>query len=141
MAIDAVLAVAQRVDADALDAAISSWLAARAGPTQRLRVIAVDGKTARGARLGKDRATHLLAAFDTATGVVLGQAVVDGKTNEINVFGPLLDRVDIAGAIITADALHTQRAHVAYLTGRGAHYLLTVKGNQPTLLAQLKGLP
>lgn len=133
--------VLQRVDADALDAAISSWLAARAGPTQRLRVIAVDGKTTRGARLGKDRATHLLAAFDTATGVVLGQAVVDGKTNEINVFGPLLDRVDIAGAIITADALHTQRAHVAYLTGRGAHYLLTVKGNQPTLLAQLTGLP
>jgi predicted transposase YbfD/YdcC len=72
---------------------------------------------------------------------VLGQAVVDGKTNEINAFGPLLDRVHIAGAVITADALHTQRGHVGYLAGRGAHYMLTVKGNQPTLLAQLKGLP
>jgi hypothetical protein len=49
--------------------------------------------------------------------------------------------VHIAGAVITADALHTQRGHVGYLAGRGAHYMLTVKGNQPTLLAQLKGLP
>jgi hypothetical protein len=49
--------------------------------------------------------------------------------------------VHIAGAVITADALHTQRVHVGFLAGRGAHYLLTVKGNQPTLLAQLKGLP
>ena len=133
--------VLQRVNADALDAAVSSWLAARRPAAQSPAVIAIDGKTARGARGGGGAATHLLAAFDTATGVVLGQAVVDGKTNEINAFAPLLDRVDIAGAIVTADALHTQRAHVAYLAGRAAHYLLTVKGNQPTLLAQLKGLP
>ena len=45
------------------------------------------------------------------------------------------------GALITDDALHTQRAHVAYLMGRGKHHLLTVKGNQPTLLRQLTALP
>ena len=84
---------------------------------------------------------HLLAAFDTGTGGVLGQTVVDGKTNEISAFGPLLDRLDITGTLITADALHTQRAHVDYLVGRCAHYLLTVKANQPTLLRQLKALP
>jgi predicted transposase YbfD/YdcC len=133
--------VLQRVDPEALDRVTSSWLAARSRPREPTRVIAVDGKSARGARGVDGRAVHLLAAFDTATGVVLGQAVVDGKTNEINAFAPLLDRVDIAGAIVTADAMHTQRAHVAYLTGRGAHYLLTVKGNQPKLLAQLRRLP
>jgi len=53
----------------------------------------------------------------------------------------LLDRVDITGSVITADALHTQRTHVDYLTERGAHWVLTVKGNQPTLLTQLKRLP
>lgn len=42
---------------------------------------------------------------------------------------------------MTADALHTQRGHVQYLNGRGAHYLLTVKANQPTLLRQLRALP
>jgi predicted transposase YbfD/YdcC len=67
--------------------------------------------------------------------------VVNGKTNEISAFGPLLDRIDLPGALVTADALHTQRGHVAYLTGRGAHYLLTVKANQPTLLRQLRRLP
>jgi len=66
---------------------------------------------------------------------------VEGKTNEISAFGPLLDRIELAGALVTADALHTQRGHVTYLGGRGAHWLLTVKGNQPTLLRQLRALP
>ena len=87
------------------------------------------------------RAKHLLAAFDQASGVVLGQTVVDGKTNEINAFAPLLNRIDITGAIITADALHTQHRHADYLIGRGAHYLLTVKRNQPSLHRQLAALP
>lgn len=140
--------VLQAVDAAELDQVVSSWLAVRAAPNapsapaaRPRQVIALDGKTARGARRAGGRAVHLLAAYDTGTGEVLGQSVVDGKTNEIRAFGPLLDRIDITGAVITADALHTQRVHVDYLVGRGAHYLLTVKANQPTLLRQLKALP
>ncbi len=72
---------------------------------------------------------------------MLGQSVVDGKTNEITAFAPLLDGIELAGAIVTADALHTQRAHADYLHRRGAHYVLTVKANQPTLRRQLAGLP
>ncbi len=137
--------VLQTVDAAELDRALSAWLADRAvtarADEQPRRVIALDGKSARGARHGQGRAVHLLAALDTATGVVLGQTVVDGKTNEISAFGPLLDHIDITGVIVTADALHTQRGHVSYLCGRGAHYLLTVKANQPSLLRQLRALP
>ena len=59
----------------------------------------------------------------------------------ITAFAPLLDRIDITGAIITADALHTQHRHADYLRGRGAHYVLTVKGNQPNLHRQLRALP
>jgi predicted transposase YbfD/YdcC len=84
---------------------------------------------------------HLLGALDHASGAVLGQTVVAGKTNEINAFAPLLDRIDITGVIITADALHTQHRHADYLRGRGAHYVLTVKGNQPSLHRQLRALP
>ena len=106
------------------------------------RVIAVDGKSARGARCGADdRAVHLLAAFDTRCGIVLGQSVVDGKSNEITAFTPLLDRVDITDAIITADALHTQDEHARYLHRRCAHYVFIVKGNRPRLHQQLAGLP
>jgi predicted transposase YbfD/YdcC len=136
----------QAVDADAVDGAISAWLVARAATAipavaPAVRMIAIDGKSARGARGPKGRAVHLLAAFDQANGLVLGQGVVDGKTNEITAFAPLLDRIDITGAIITADALHTQHRHADYLIGRGAHYVLTVKRNQPSLHRQLRALP
>ena len=96
--------VLQKLDAEQFDLLICRWLARRAGPSPALLVIALDGKTARGARTGDARAVHLVAAFNTANGTVLGQSVVDGKTNEISAFQPLLDRIDIAGALITADA-------------------------------------
>jgi predicted transposase YbfD/YdcC len=105
------------------------------------RVIAVDGKSARGARRADGRAVHLLAAFDTRSGIVLGQSVVDDKSNEITAFTPLLDRVDITDAIITADALHTQDGHADYLHRRGAHYVFIVKANRPKLHQRLAGLP
>jgi predicted transposase YbfD/YdcC len=137
----AIRRVLQAVDPHLLDATVCGWLASRAKSPQRWRAIALDGKSVRGARIGQGRAVHLLAALDHADGVVLGQRVVDGKSNEITAFAPLLDGIDITGVVITADALHTQREHAEYLTGRGAHYLLTVKGNQPKLHAQLKALP
>jgi len=63
---------------------VCAWLAARsAAPIRAVRAIAVDGKSARGARGADGRPVHLLAAFDQASGVVLGQSVVDGKTNEV----------------------------------------------------------
>jgi len=133
--------VLQRVDAQQLDQLVSGWLVARTPAPPGRPVIAVDGKTARGARCAGGRAVHLLAAFATGSGVVLGQSVVAGKTNEISAFAPLLDRIELSGALVTADALHTQRAHCHYLIGRGGHFLLTVKANQPTLLGRLRGLP
>ena len=60
------------------------------------------------------------------------------RTNEIRCAIPLLDAIDIEGKDITADALLTQRAIACYLVGRGAHYHFTVKGNQPTLLADIE---
>ena len=110
------------------------------GPGGR-RVIAVDGKTLRGSASGGEPGAHLLAALDHAHGAVLGQAGVGAKTNEIPMFPVLLDRIGITGAVITADAMHAQRRHATYLAGRGAHYLLTVKRNQPGLFAQLAALP
>ena len=132
----------QRLDADAFDDLAGRWAAQRTapGPKQR-RVIAVDGKTLRGSGHGQENGRHLLAAFDHAHGVVLGQVEVGAKTNEIPLFPALLDRIDITGAVITADALHAQRDHATYLARRGAQYLLIVKRNQPGLHAQLAALP
>jgi predicted transposase YbfD/YdcC len=88
-----------------------------------------------------ERAVHLHAVLDQDSGAVLGEWAVDTKTNEINAFGPLLDRLDITGAIIAADALHDQRAHAGYLSGRGAHDMFIAKGNQPSLHRQLASMP
>ncbi len=144
--------IVQVIDADAFDAAIGrfvqQWCAAVA-PSGRRRVLALDGKTLRGSRhTDRDGAVvagrHLVAMIDQDTRVVLAQLDVADKTNEITAFTPLLDAVtsiDLAGAVVTADALHTQREHVADLRARGMHWVLQVKGNQPRLRRQLAGLP
>jgi hypothetical protein len=88
------------------------------------------------------RGLHLLAAADQQSSSVLAQAQVDGKTNEIPRFAPLLAPLDLAGAVVTADAMHAQREHAEFLvTQKNAHYILAVKRNQPTLRAQLARLP
>jgi len=131
-----------RVDGNGLDEIIGTWAALRPTDPQHMSVIAVDGKSLRGSGVGDDRCRHLLAALDHTSGIVLGQRDVDLKTNEITVFATLLDQIDILGKLVTADALHTQTAHAKYLVqDRGAHYLLTVKRNQPTLHDQLATLP
>ena len=141
----------QDVDADRFDAALAGFVQQRCAalaPPGRRRALAIDGKTVRGSRStgpdGEQPARHLLAVIDQHTRVVLGQVGVDGKTNEISRFAPLLDTLtalDLTGVVITADALHTQREHVETLATRGAHWVLTVKGNQPRLRRQLAGLP
>ncbi len=132
----------QRLDADVFDDLAGRWAAQHTAPGPgRRRVIAVDGKTLRGSGHDGGDGRHLLAAFDHAHGVVLGQAGVGARTSEIPLFTVLLDRLDIADAVITADALHAQRSHATYLAGRGAYYLLIVKRNQPGLHAQLAALP
>ncbi|KPI20695.1 transposase IS4 family protein [Actinobacteria bacterium OK006] len=100
--------------------------------------------TANSARLTHSGSTarHALAACAQDTSVVLASTDVDDKTDEITSFAPLLDRIsDLRGTVITVDALHFQRDHVTYLAERGADWMLTVKGNQPTLHQQLAGLP
>ena len=129
------------MNADDLDARVSSWLRTRVGAIGGRRVIAVDGKTMRGARGAGERAPHLLAALDQAGGVVVGQRRVADKSNEIPALRDLLEPLDLDGAVITADAMHTRRGTAEWIISRGAHYVLTVKGNQPSLKRELERLP
>lgn len=126
------------LDAAGLDARIRSWTAIRTGTVQGRRLIAVDGRTMRGARSGDQTAAHLLAALDHATGTVLTQRKVPGRSNEIPALKELLEPLDLDGAVITADAMHTQAATAAWITQQGAHYVLTVKANQPKLRDALR---
>jgi predicted transposase YbfD/YdcC len=142
--------VLARIDPAALDQVIGRWLADQPPPARPeppatgrpQRAVAVDGKTLRGSGHPATAPPHLLAAMDHASGAVLGQTEVDPTTNEITQFRPLLDPLDLTHAVITADALHTQREHADWLvTHKHADYLLLVKHNQPALRRQLATLP
>ena len=154
-------------DAATVDAVIGAWLLAQAAArdtaardvvagevvvpeTDReapeLSAIMVDGKAVRGATDTEGNQVHLLAAATHDDALVLGQVEVSAKSNEIPQFAPLLDTlaaagVDLAHTVITADALHTQRAHADYLHERGAGFVFTCKQNQPRLFAALDALP
>ena len=102
--------------------------------------VAIDGKTVRGsADVARGvRALHLLHAFATDVGLCIGQVAVDGKSNEITALPELLKLLDLRGRDVTMDAMHTQRASAKLLHEAGAHYVMALKGNQPTLLDDVR---
>ena len=130
------------VSADTLDTVLGAWLWTRASRAGGRMLIAVDGKTVRGAK-GKDgKAPHLVAALAHGIGAVPGQVAVEAKSNEIPAVRELLKAfADLAGAVVTVDALHAQADIAQLILSRRADYVMTVKGNMPTLFRQLKKLP
>jgi predicted transposase YbfD/YdcC len=130
-----------RLDPLVLDGLIGAWMWTTTRTVAGRRVIAIDGKTVRGARAGGGVAPHLVAAFDHAAGVVLGQVAVAAKTNEIPTVRTLLRILDLTDAVLTIDAMHTQDDTAELITAARGDYVFTVKGNRPTLRAWLKALP
>jgi predicted transposase YbfD/YdcC len=133
-----------RLDTAALDRQLAVLAWCRVRQVGGRRVVAIDGKTIRGARTATVQAPHLVAALDHVTGAVLGQRAVGAKTSEIPALRDLLatfDASDLRGCVITADALHAQDDTAAAIVAAGADYVLTVKANRPSLLSALKRLP
>jgi predicted transposase YbfD/YdcC len=140
------------VDIARVEAALTTWVTGRqtrararrpAGTTsaQCRTVLAVDGKTLRGSKDAAGQQTKLVCVFDQAQRLVLTQAaVVSG--DEVAAFTVALTTLpELSGVLVTADALHCQRAHADFLAARGGHYLFTVKGNQRLLRRALMRLP
>src|SRR5215468_2807609 len=97
------------VSADVLDRVTGAWLHTRAVQAGGRLVIAIDGKTVRGAKSKEGKAPHLVAALAHGIGAVLGQVAVDEKSNEIPAVRDLLKAfASLAGAVVTIDAMHTQ---------------------------------
>jgi hypothetical protein len=124
-----------RLDAAPLAAVLGAWLAGRDRHQRpRRRAMAVDGKPLRGARAaGSDgRQVHLLAGMDHATRAVLAQQQVGGAPEEVPTFAPLLEPLDLAGVVVTADALQTHPDAATFLvTAKQAHYMFQVKATSP----------
>lgn len=105
------------------------------------QAVAIDGKTLRGSHGGEQVPKHLISVVTHNDGYVLAQKEVSDKTNEITVAIPVLNRVEIKGAVVTGDAMHTQRELAQYVVEeRQADYVFTVKDNQPTLKQDIERL-
>lgn len=130
-----------RLDAAVLDGLVGAFLWTRTATVARHRVIAIDGKTLRGARTATTAAPHLVAAVDHASGAVLGQLTTAAKSNETPTVRTLLKTFHVNGVVGTVDAMHTQTNTATAITAAGGDYVFTVKANQPTLYAACTKLP
>ncbi len=121
------------LDAQALERGFAAWAASMRAAARE--VIAVDGKTLRGSKRSSDGkgALHLVSAYATEAGLVLAQRAVDGKSNEITAIPELLDMLNLKGAIVTIDAMGTQKEIAQRTIDKGADYVLALKGNQASL--------
>jgi predicted transposase YbfD/YdcC len=103
-------------------------------------VVPIDGKTV---RRSFDKATgqgaiHMVSAWGSANGIVLGQEKVDDKSNEITAIPKLLDMLDIKGRIITVDSLGTQKTIAKKIIEKEGDYVMAVKDNHPNLAADIR---
>jgi predicted transposase YbfD/YdcC len=100
--------------------------------------IAIDGKTLCGSAGSKWGPLHLVSAWATEANVTLGQVAVDGKSNEITAIPPLLDLLDLRGALVSIDAMGCQKEIAKKIVAAGGDYVLAVKGNQEHLLEDVQ---
>lgn len=128
------------IDVEDLDRQMGSWMAEQQQSLAGVG-LALDGKTVRGSRDATHGAIHLLSAIVHGSGVVIAQTAVESKTNEITKVKPVLEGLDIKGAVVTADALLTQREIARHIVeDKNADYVFTVKDNQPTLRKDISEL-
>lgn len=101
-------------------------------------IIAVDGKAIRSTERMYKRGLRVLSAYDVECSMTIGQLEVGPKTNEIPVMLELLKLLELAGRIITADAMHCQKNTCTYIIEQQGDYVFQVKGNQPFLLEYIQ---
>lgn len=127
--------VLQSLNPKVFGAVVGEWLAAACEATG-LKHVAIDGKSIRAAKRDTFAGClHLVTAWATENGLVLGQEAVADKSNEIPAIPELLKTLDLAGALVTIDAAGTQVEIARQIVAQGGDYLLPVKKNQPKLLA------
>ena len=131
-----------RINPELFSAAFMAWV--RATWPNLPDHVAIDGKTSRRShdRAGGKAPLHLVSAFATTSGLVLGQQAVEDKSNEIIAIPELVARLGanggLKGALVTIDAMATNATIAAAIVEVGADYLLAVKANQPPLRAEIE---
>lgn len=127
------------LDSAPLQEAFREWVASLVEITKG-EIVAIDGKTLRRSfrDAGNKAFVHMVSAWAASNRVVLGQVKTEEKSNEITAIPKLLDVLHIKGAVVTIDAMGCQKEIAEKIARGGADYMLAVKENQPTLLADIK---
>lgn len=128
-----------RLDTIEFYAALESWTRDLAHSLTG-ETVAFDGKTLRGSfdKAAGKSALHSVSAWVCGLKMCIGLKSVEDKSNEIPAVQQLIDMLDLAGAVVTADAMHCQRETAEKIIAKNADYVLMVKGNQETLQAELR---
>lgn len=121
------------LDAEAFQSCFIAWVASLSKLGSD--IVAIDGKTLRRSYQegGAKAPIHMISAFSTRQRMVLGQRKVADKSNEITAIPELLDLLTVTGAVVTIDAMGCQKEIAAKIVGKGADYILALKGNQGSL--------
>jgi predicted transposase YbfD/YdcC len=129
-----------RLDPAEFRACFLAWVRTVSGPEVAQGVIALDGKTARRShdRGAGTAALHLVSAWASANGLVLGQRATDQKSNEITAIPALLRLLALEGCTVTIDALGCQTAIAAQVIEQHADYVLALKDNHATLHGKVR---
>ena len=98
-----------------------------------IEIICVDGKAERGTVQENGRSPDIVSAYSFNTGIILATEACQEKSNEIKAVPVLLDKIDVAGKIVTADAMSMQKDIVEIIRKKGGDFLIELKANQPSL--------
>jgi predicted transposase YbfD/YdcC len=130
-----------RIDPQAFERCFLNWIRAVYEITAG-QVIAIDGKCLRHSydAQSKKAAIHMVSAWASENHLVLGQRKVDSKSNEITAIPALLDVLDLAGCIVTIDAIGCQKTFATQIVGQEGDYVLALKENQPHLYEDVVSL-
>lgn len=102
------------------------------------KIICIDGKTMRSNKRNGSRPCHIVSAWSREDGYCLGQKAVEEKSNEITAIPEVLEQIEIAGQVVTIDAMGTQTEIAKKIRQRKADYVLALKGNQGSLYEDVK---
>jgi predicted transposase YbfD/YdcC len=128
-----------QIDPEVFARCFGNWVASIC-PSLQFKTISIDGKTSRGSGSQADKPLHLVSAWANEARLTLGQVAVADKSNEITAIPKLLDILELKGAIVTIDAMGTQKTIAEKIIEKGADYVLPVKENHPHLLADIETL-
>ncbi|WFQ78877.1 ISAs1 family transposase [Xenorhabdus sp. SF857] len=136
---DTIARIISRLDPTQFQHCFIQWVQAVSERTEG-EIIAIDGKRLRGSydRKNRQSAIHMVSAFATQNGIVMGQLKTDKKSNEITAIPKLINLLDIKGCLVSVDAMGCQTKIAERIIRQEGNYLLAVKGNQETLYRAVK---